>query len=90
MMSPSSALFHINPTMWSKLDLSHGLRRDMNGTLLEDIINSLSVLSRLMDVRMDPEKVQAVQNWKTSVRHFLGFAHFYTNFIRNFGSIAAL
>lgn len=95
MMSPSSALVHINPTMRSILDLSHGLRRDMNGTLLEDIINSLSVLSRLMDVRMDPEKVQAVQNWKTSftpkeVQHFLGFAHFYTNFIRNFGSIAAL
>ena len=42
-------------------------------------------------VRMQPEKVQAIQEWKTpscltDVRSFLGFANFYRRFIYGFSS----
>ena len=41
---------------------------------------------------MDPEKVQAVQNWQTpqcikDVLSFLGFANFYRKFIYGYGNI---
>ena len=43
---------------------------------------------------MDPEKVQAVEEWPTptdrkSLQRFLGFANFYRRFNRNYSSIAA-
>lgn len=45
-------------------------------------------------VGMDMEKVQAVREWPTpssrkDVQRFLGFAHFYRRFIRNFSLVAA-
>lgn len=44
-------------------------------------------------ISMDPEKVEAVQNWQPpktvkGVRAFLGFANFYRRFIKNFSAIA--
>ena len=45
-------------------------------------------------VRMDPAKVEAIQNWQApttvrGVRSFLGFANFYRRFIRNFADVTA-
>ena len=45
-------------------------------------------------ISMDPEKVQAVEQWPTptdrkALQRFLGFANFYRRFIRNYSSIAA-
>src|SRR5579871_549532 len=44
-------------------------------------------------IRMDPEKVAAIQNWEApktvkGVRSFLGFANYYRLFIANFADIA--
>ena len=44
-------------------------------------------------VRMDPAKIFAIQNWPTpktvkQVQSFLGFANFYCGFIKNFSKIA--
>lgn len=43
-------------------------------------------------IRMQPEKVEAVRNWKvpsnlTDVRSFVGFANFYRRFIHGFSSV---
>ncbi|GIZ39392.1 hypothetical protein CKM354_000277800 [Cercospora kikuchii] len=43
-------------------------------------------------IRMDPEKIQTIQNWPepknvTDVQSYLGFANFYRRFIRNFSKI---
>ena len=45
-------------------------------------------------IRMDPKKVQAIQDWKspscvTDVQSFLGFANFYRRFVRNFSKVVA-
>uniref|UniRef100_A0AAQ4QYC0 Gypsy retrotransposon integrase-like protein 1 n=1 Tax=Gasterosteus aculeatus aculeatus TaxID=481459 RepID=A0AAQ4QYC0_GASAC len=46
------------------------------------------------EVRMDPQKVQAVLEWprpssRKELQRFLGFANFYRRFIRNYSQIAA-
>ena len=45
-------------------------------------------------ISMDPEKVQAVEEWPKpsdckALQRFLGFAHFYRRFIRNYSTIAS-
>jgi hypothetical protein len=45
-------------------------------------------------VEVDPEKVEAIRNWKypttlKGVQSFLGFCNFYRRFIRDYGKIAA-
>ena len=46
-------------------------------------------------LEVDPEKVEAVQNWNrpgtiTKIRSFLGLAEYYRKFIQNFSRIAGL
>ena len=46
------------------------------------------------NVQMDPAKTRAVTGWSTpsnrkELQRFLGFAHFYRRFIRNYSSVAA-
>ncbi|KAL0180316.1 hypothetical protein M9458_025758, partial [Cirrhinus mrigala] len=46
------------------------------------------------DIRMDPEKVEAVKAWpapenRKQLQRFLGFANFYRKFIRGYSSVAA-
>ena len=45
-------------------------------------------------IRMDPEKVQTVRDWRspsclTDVQAFIGFSNFYRRFIRDFSKIVA-
>ncbi|KAG1927055.1 retrotransposable element [Pimephales promelas] len=45
-------------------------------------------------ISMDPDKVRAVLDWavpdsRVALQRFLGFAHFYRHFIRNFSQVAA-
>ncbi|KAI1007830.1 hypothetical protein K3495_g398 [Podosphaera aphanis] len=52
------------------------------------------VISLGEGIRVDPEKVKAVESWQAptsikAVRSFIGFANFYRDFIPNFGGIAA-
>ena len=46
-------------------------------------------------IKMDPRKVESIQNWETpkcltDVQAFIGFSNFYRRFIRDFSKIIAL
>ena len=59
----------------------------------KDQVEFLGLLVGNGVVRMDPKKVQAIQDWpvpttKKQLQAFLGFCNFYRRFIRNFSAIA--
>ena len=59
--------------------------------------SSVEFLGHILEkgqVRADPKKVRAVEEWarpvdRTQLRRLLGFAHFYRRFIRGFSQVAA-
>ena len=55
-------------------------------------VKYLGLIVGVNGIRMDPEKVQAVENWEApeklkEVQAFLGFANFYRRFIRNYSRV---
>jgi hypothetical protein len=55
-------------------------------------VKYLGLIVGVNGTRMDPETVQAVENWETpeklkEVQAFLGFANFYQRFIQNYSRI---
>ena len=55
-------------------------------------ISYLGLIISTEGIRMDPKKVEAVQNWETptcvkDVQAFIGFANFYRRFIRAFSEV---
>lgn len=70
-----------------------GLQADINKC--EFHVTEISYLGLIIStdgIRMDPKKVEAVQNWETptcikDVQAFIGFANFYRRFIRVFSNI---
>ena len=55
-------------------------------------ISYLGLIISIEGIRMDPKKVEAVQNWETltcvrDVQAFIGFANFYRCFIRAFSDV---
>ena len=55
-------------------------------------ISYLGLIISTKGIRMDPKKVEAVQNWETptcvrNVQAFIGFANFYCRFIRVFSNV---
>lgn len=75
--------------------LAAGLQLDISKS--EFFVHEIKYLGMIVGehgIRMDPEKVQAVQEWKTprsvkEVQAILGFANFYRRFIEKFGRIAS-
>ncbi|KAI1007186.1 hypothetical protein K3495_g1032 [Podosphaera aphanis] len=64
-------------------------------TKVNQVLQRLGIAGLQMDlkktkgIRVDSEKIQAIKNWQAptttkGVRSFIGFAHFYRNFIPNF------
>ena len=57
-------------------------------------VKYLGVIITTNGLKMDPQKVEAIINWKTprcvkDVQSFLGFANFYRRFIQGYSAIAA-
>ena len=55
-------------------------------------ISYLGLIISIKGIRIDPKKVEAIQNWETptcvrDVKIFIGFANFYRHFIRAFSNI---
>ena len=58
-------------------------------------ISYLGLIISTKGIRIDPKKVEAIQNWETStcvrdVQAFIGFANIYHRFIRAFSDIVSL
>ena len=58
-------------------------------------ISYLGLIISTKGIRMDPKKVEAVQNWETltcvrDVQTFIRFANFYCRFIRRFSNVVCL
>ena len=58
-------------------------------------ISYFGLIISTKDIRIDPKKVEAVQNWETltyirDVQAFIGFANFYHRFIRAFSDVVRL
>lgn len=70
-----------------------GLQLDIDKSEFEvQKVKYLGLIISTEGVRMDPEKVTAIDNWKEpgclkDVQAFLGFANFYRRFIHGFGHI---
>jgi hypothetical protein len=55
-------------------------------------VKYLGLIISMEGIKMDPEKIRAVQDWEPpsnlkDVRAFLGFANFYRHFVRNYSRI---
>jgi hypothetical protein len=55
----------------------------------------LGVIIGKNGIRMDPKKIEIIQNWQTpscltDVQAFVGFSNFYRRFVRDFSKIIAL
>ncbi|KAK1916938.1 hypothetical protein P3342_004494 [Pyrenophora teres f. teres] len=71
-----------------------GLPMDiLKSEFLKTEVKFLGLIITADGIKMDPEKVSAIQDWKLpqslkDVQAFLGFANFYRRFIRGFSDIA--